>query len=108
MNESERLAHEITKALNGGAWHGPSWREALDGVSRDGALQHPIPEAHSIAEVLLHAVAWHDIVRRRLQGETPQEPPDEENWPKPVLPDDAAWEATCERLFATGEALVAV
>ena len=26
MNESERLAEQLTRALNGEAWHGPSWR----------------------------------------------------------------------------------
>ena len=66
MNESERLAGELDKALNGEAWHGPSWREALEGVTPEQALAHPVPGAHSIAEVVRHAATWHDVVRRRL------------------------------------------
>lgn len=104
MNESERLAGELDKALYGGAWHGPSWREALEGVGRGAALQRPIPGAHTIAEIVLHATTWHDVVRRRLEGETPQVS-DAEDWPVPAFADDAAWAAAVERLLATGRAL---
>ena len=104
MNDSERLAIELDKALNGGAWHGPSFREALDGVDLAGALQRPIPAAHSIAEIVLHATTWHDVVRRRLGGETPQVE-DSEDWPPTAIADEAAWKATVHRLRETGQAL---
>ena len=104
MNESERFANQLERALNGNAWHGPSWREALDGITRERALERPIPEAHSIAEIVLHATTWHDVVRRRLEGETP-EVSDAEDWPTAKLADEAAWKAAVSRLFATGAAL---
>ncbi len=104
MNQSERLAAEMEKALNGGAWHGPSWREALAGVNRPGALHRPIPEAHTIAEIVLHSTTWHDVVRRRLEGETP-EVSDAEDWPASNLPDEAAWAAAVARFVETGRAL---
>jgi len=104
MNESKRLAEQLTKALNGNAWHGPSWREALEGVGREAAVHRPIPEAHTIAEVLLHATTWHDVVRRRLEGESP-EVSDAEDWPSVALNDDGQWSAAVARLFKTGEAL---
>jgi hypothetical protein len=84
MNESERLAQQLDRALNGNAWHGPSWREALEGLGRDAALKRPIPEAHTIAEIVRHATTWHDVVTRRLQGETP-EVSDAEDWPATSL-----------------------
>lgn len=104
MNESERLAMELDKALNGGAWHGPSFREALDGVDLAAALRRPIPEAHSIAEIVQHATTWHDVVRRRLDGETPQVP-DEQDWPKAAPADAAAWAALRQQLHETGRTL---
>ena len=104
MNESERLADELGRALNGGAWHGPSWREALDGITREAALNRPIAEAHTIAEILLHATTWHDVVRRRLEGETP-EVSDAQDWPAAALTDDAAWSAAVARLFESGSTL---
>ena len=106
MNESQRLGDQLTRALIGDAWHGPSWREALEGVTREAALHRPIPEAHTIAEILLHATTWHDVVRRRLQGESP-EVSDAEDWPAATLADEAAWSAAVARLFDTGSALVA-
>lgn len=89
MNDSERLAIELDKALNGGAWHGPSFREALEGVDLASALRRPIPEAHSIAEIVLHATAWHDVVRRRLGGEAPQIS-DDQDWPAAAFADESA------------------
>ena len=106
MNESQRLADQIHRALNGDAWHGPSWREALEGVTREGAFRRPIPEAHTIAEIVMHATTWHDVVRRRLDGETPQVP-DAEDWPPGTIRDEGAWTAAVSRLFQTGDALIA-
>ena len=106
MNESQRLADQLTRALNGDAWHGPSWRETIEGLTRESALHRPVPEAHTIAEILLHATTWHDVVRRRLEGETP-ELSDTQNWPPATLGDEAGWTAAVARLFETGSALAA-
>ena len=111
MNESERLADQISVALNGGvegvrdAWHGPSWKENLQGVPREAALHRPIPEAHTIGEIVMHASAWHDIVRKRLHGETP-EITEAQNWPSGELKDNQAWALAVKRLFETGKSLV--
>lgn len=104
MNESKRLADQMTRALNGNAWHGPSWKDALEGVSREAALHRAIPDAHTIGEILLHATTWHDVVRRRLGGESPQVS-DSEDWPTAGFQDEAAWQSTVARLFETGNAL---
>lgn len=104
MNESERLAGQLTRALNGGAWHGPSWKEALEGIGREAAVHRPIPGAHTIAEVLLHTSTWHDVVRRRLEGESP-EVSDAEDWPSAGFKDEGAWSAAVARLYETGTAL---
>jgi hypothetical protein len=104
MSESERLAIELDKALNGGAWHGPSFREALEGVDLAAALRRPIAEAHTIAEIVLHTTAWHDVVRLRLRGEAPQIS-DAEDWPAPAFADERDWQAAVRRLAETGRSL---
>ena len=104
MNESERLADQIARALNGEAWHGPSWREVLEGVGRTAALQRPVPGAHSIAEIVLHATTWHDVARRRLLGEDPAVT-DEQDWPKAAFATEQEWKEAVARLFDTGGAL---
>ena len=107
MNESKRLAEQMTKALNGDAWHGPSWREALEGIDREAAGHRPIPEAHTIAELVLHTTTWLDVVRRRLEGESPNVS-DSENWPSAAFEDEGAWSAAVARLFESGKALMGV
>ena len=105
MSESKRLAVQLEKAFHGGAWHGPSWKEALEGVGRREAVHRPISEAHSIAEILLHVATWNDVVRRRLAGESPAQPTDEEDWPSATFPNDEAWSQAVARFSETGRAL---
>lgn len=105
MNESRRIAEQLEKALKGPAWHGPSWREVLEGVTLGGAVQHPVSGGHSIAEIVLHVTTWHDVARRRFGGETPQVT-DEQDWPHPAFASEAEWQAGVQRLFDTGQALV--
>ena len=103
MNETKRLADQLERALNGEAWHGPSWKELLDGVTFEAAVRRPIPDAHSIAEIVMHAGTWHDVVRRRIEGESPQVS-DEEDWP-PAPKNEAEWTAAVARLLDTGKSL---
>lgn len=104
MTESTRLARQYELALTGGAWHGPSWREVLEGVTHTDALATPIEGAHGIAAIVLHVTTWQDVVRLRLSGECPNVPP-EEDWPEPILTGDAAWQAACRRSLEAGRAL---
>jgi hypothetical protein len=104
MNESQRLATQMKMALQGGAWHGPSWKEILEGVMAGDASRRPIPEAHSIAEVLHHASTWSDVVRRRLGGELPNVS-NEENWPIIESLDEKAWTDARNLFFERGAAL---
>lgn len=104
MNESARLAIQLDKSLNGEAWHGPSWRDVLEGVTHEAAVCRPIPEAHTIAEIVLHSAGWLDVVRRRLNGESPQVS-DAEDWPPVTALGAETWAAARERLFESGRAL---
>ena len=42
MRENERIADLAKRAFFGGAWHGPSVREALEGVDTRKALERPV------------------------------------------------------------------
>jgi hypothetical protein len=105
-NDCERLAEQIAKAIHGEAWHGPSWHDNLDGVKLDRALHRPIEGGHSIAEVTLHMTTWNDVVRRRMEGETPNVT-GALDWPRAVLKDEKAWQAVVAKLFESGDALAA-
>jgi hypothetical protein len=51
------------------AWHGPTLRGALRGVTLEQALWRPGKNRHNIWELTLHCAYWKYAVRRRLTGE---------------------------------------
>ncbi|HSL82230.1 MAG TPA: DinB family protein [Thermoanaerobaculia bacterium] len=100
--ETHRLADLLERAVRGGAWHGPALAESLIGVDAATAAAHPVPDGHSIWEIVLHAAAWSDIARRRMAGEAADRVPEEEDWP-PVGPppegtSEEAWQAARKTL----------
>lgn len=95
--EVNRIVDQLTRAFEGGAWHGPALLEVLKDVTAARAAAKPVAGAHSIWEIVLHVTAWEDVARRRLSGE-PVEPTDAEDWPAVGGTDDAAWAAALERL----------
>jgi hypothetical protein len=104
MNDSERLAKQLDMALHGEAWHGPSWQEILKDLEPVAASRRPIPEAHSIAEIVVHAGTWNEIVRQRLQGLSPSVP-DHDGWLDIQEMDKKTWDAAVKALFDHGVAL---
>jgi len=90
MSESARLADQIRRAFEGDAWHGDSLLELLAGVDAKTAAAHPIKNAHSIWELLLHIAAWDDAVRRRMGG-VAVELIGKQNFPLVTDTSDAAW-----------------
>jgi uncharacterized damage-inducible protein DinB len=69
MSETARIADQLRRAFSGAAWHGDSLSKILGGVTAKQAAAHPIKNAHSIWELVLHIAAWDGAVRRRLGGE---------------------------------------
>ena len=69
MTETARLADQIRRTFEGAAWHGDPLLKILAGVNAATATAHPINNAHSIWELVLHIAAWDDIVRRRASDQ---------------------------------------
>jgi DinB superfamily len=59
----------LEEAYAGPAWHGPSLRGSLRGVTHREAGWRPAPSRHNIWELVVHAAYWKYAVRRRLLGE---------------------------------------
>lgn len=100
MREIERIEEQLRRAFEGGAWHGPSVLEVLEGVTATQAAAHPIPGAHSIWELVLHIAAWEDACRRRLIGDR-AELSDQEDWTPVSDTSEQSWERT-KGLLAEG------
>ena len=96
--EAERIADQLERSFRGGAWHGPALQETLADVDAAVAGRRPLPNAHSIWEIALHAGAWMDVARRRIAGEPVGELTPELDWAAPIDDSEDAWRATLARL----------
>jgi uncharacterized damage-inducible protein DinB len=105
MSEAARLADQIHRAFEGDAWHGDSVLEILAGVDAKMAAAHPIKNAHSIWELVLHIAAWDGAVLRRSQGKA-ADLSDKQNFPSVPDSSEAAWRKTIEQLKTTHDQLV--
>ncbi|MGH9836565.1 MAG: DinB family protein [Blastocatellia bacterium] len=105
MTETHRINGQLKRAYEGEAWHGPSLRELLDGVTAEQAAARPIPNAHSIWELVNHIIAWERIVKQRLEGEALNDVPDEMNFPPVTDPSEEAWQATRQSLTESNNSL---
>src|SRR3954453_4844572 len=99
MTTTERLVDQLQRSAEGDAWHGPSVREALDGVTVAEASARPIAGAHSIRELVLHLAAAYHLVLRRLDGDDRQLSA-EEDWPARPEPTEASWQDEVALLLA--------
>ena len=91
----------LRRSFDGNAWHGPSVKEALAGVTQATAF-HRLPNTHSIIELVAHMTAWKISVARRLSGDILYKVTEEMNFPKPE-----DWRSTVEQLDKSQEALAA-
>jgi uncharacterized damage-inducible protein DinB len=105
MSETARIADQLRRAFSGGAWHGDSLMEILDGVTAEQAAARPIPHAHTIWELVLHIAAWDGAVRRRLGGEAVALS-DEQNFPPVRDTGESTWRKTLERVRQVHDELV--
>ena len=92
MAEGGRIADQLRRAFEGDAWHGPAMLELLADVDAATAAARPIPDAHSIWELLLHVEAWDGAAIRRLGGKKTQLK-GKKNFPPAPKPTEAAWRA---------------
>jgi uncharacterized damage-inducible protein DinB len=89
-SEAARIADQLRRAFDGSAWHGPALLELLLDVDAATAAARPVPEAHSIWELVLHIAVWDDAGLRRLSGKKWQ-PAGLVNFPRVTKPTEAAW-----------------
>ncbi len=98
MKETSRIADQLERAYSGKAWHGPSLRSLLRGISAGQAAQRPIPGAHTIWELVLHATAWDRVVCERIVGGKTTSLPPEENFPVVTDISEVAWKKALKEL----------
>jgi uncharacterized damage-inducible protein DinB len=105
MREAERIAKQLKRAHEGHAWHGPSLKELLGGVTAAQAAARPVEGAHSIWELVLHVEAWERVALRRLGGDPAQIFNTAEDWSGVDAGDEDGWRDALRRLAETSVAL---
>ena len=79
MRAIERILDQLNRAWGGPSWTGVDIRPLLDDVTDAQARAHPLPNVHSIIELVCHMTATMDLVTYRLAG-NPRELTSEEDW----------------------------
>jgi uncharacterized damage-inducible protein DinB len=105
MREVERIADQLKRAHEGGAWHGPAVDELLAGVTAAQSAARPVEGAHSLWELVAHVEAWERAILRRLGGDPAQIYDTEEDWSSTADVSEEAWVAARRRLTETYVAL---
>lgn len=107
MTEVERIVDQFRRAFEGEAWHGPAVLPLLNGISAVEASAHPIPNAHSIWELVLHISAWERACMRRLEGDRAYLS-DDEDWQSVNETTEDAWQKTKQELIDNHRQLLEV
>jgi uncharacterized damage-inducible protein DinB len=100
--ECNRIAFQLTSTIDGEAWYGDSLRQILKEVTAQKARAHPIANAHSIWELLLHLEAWVRFTLGAMDG-VPIPPwpamPLELDWPVVINTSESAWNEAMNSFF---------
>lgn len=106
LSEAALIADQLRRAFDGHAWHGPALLELLKDVDAATAAAKPLPDVHSIWELVLHIRAWDNAGLRRLAGETAKLKGNA-NFPLvPMPPSEGAWRESIAAAQHTHETLV--
>jgi uncharacterized damage-inducible protein DinB len=104
-SEAARIADQLRRAFEGSAWHGPALLELLEDVDAATAAAHPVPNVHSIWELILHIAAWDGAGSRRLDGHKCQLKGDK-NFPPVPAPTESEWRKAVALAKQTHNSLV--
>jgi len=98
----------LNESFRAKAWHGPTLRGALRGVTAEQAAWRPAPGRHNIWELVVHAAYWKFAVRRKLLKERSLSFGERgHNWFARPIASDTAWKGDIRRLDAEHAALLA-
>ncbi len=96
------LAGRLRRAVAGPMWHGPAVDELALRFTHATALQHPVANAHSPWELILHMTAWARFGIARLLGDTSYDVAADEDFPKQPTDGTAdEWRAAVAELRVT-------
>ena len=91
MTTSEKLSLELQKVLSGDPWYGNPVYQIIEAVSFEAAFEKAAGASHTIAEIVLHMLAWTEEVLDRMNGKEASLPLSGD-WPPTGTPDEQKWQ----------------
>ena len=103
MSEIDRILTHYDQVMQGSAWHGdPVW-QVLEGIDAEAAAARPLPDAHTIWEIVMHMIFWEGVVNERLAGRRAGLI-EEKNFPPMPQATEENWRKTLDQLRASNRA----
>ncbi len=90
-HDLDGILDDLRRGYDGDAWHGPPLRKVLDGVTADVAYARPVPNVHSIWEIVAHLAAWDGVVADRIAERREIETPESGDFPPVTESAPEAW-----------------
>jgi uncharacterized damage-inducible protein DinB len=91
MSRISDLLDQLHRVQSGDPWYGDSIAGVLQDITAKEAAARPVPDAHTIWELVLHMTAWVREVRRRLV-EGVWRTPEDGDWPAVPDPSPGNWD----------------
>lgn len=99
--------HQMKETLEGDNWVDENFKKKLDGLNEEDVFKRPIPEMHSVAELVSHIIVWKQEVLSRLRGNDPKlSMESSENWKDNDELREKRWKALKSQLFKSQDELI--
>jgi uncharacterized damage-inducible protein DinB len=82
----QKIADSYRAVTIKGAWYGPTVAELLAKIPVELATTPPVPEAHSISELLQHLLLWNERIRNTSERHPMPRWEAEKEWGEPAIP----------------------
>lgn len=77
----EYIINQLEDNQQGKVWIGPTYDKQLSGINEDNAFIRPLPDMHSVAEIISHLCTWQkETILKINTGEGSLTDDSEENW----------------------------
>ncbi len=67
--EIRKLIRSLKSVYSGSPWYGDAIRNKTGDITPEQAFNRPLVQAHTIAELITHMIAWRRLLVKRLQGD---------------------------------------
>ena len=91
------LIDQLQEVQDGKLWMGDTFRKKIDSITEEEAFVRPLPNLHSVAELIAHLTAWKkDLVLKIKNGVGILTADETENWPSNEELKKGRWEKLIE------------